>query len=60
MQTLLHIFLFETPMTFSQNYNSDAILSILRSINEKIDEYLQNRAFAHLVRIVRAEGNIAY
>ena len=45
-------------MTFAQTYHSDAILSILRSINERVEEMLQNRAFAHLVTVLKAEGNI--
>lgn len=58
--TLLHIFLFETPLTFTQQYSADSIISIMRSINEKVDELMQNKVIAYFVNVVRQEGNIPY
>ncbi|CDW80011.1 UNKNOWN [Stylonychia lemnae] len=61
--TLLHLFLFEIPSQFSSQHYSNPcqFLSILRIINEKIEELLQDRMLVLLVNAVKKEPDfLAY
>eukprot|EP00347_Sterkiella_histriomuscorum_P013006 403366373 len=55
--TLLHIFLFEIPSQFSSLHyaNPCQFLSILRLINEKVEELLQDKRMLLLVNAVKKE-----
>mmetsp|Transcript_41773 Transcript_41773/g.40122 ORF Transcript_41773/g.40122 Transcript_41773/m.40122 type:complete len:106 (+) Transcript_41773:2630-2947(+) len=58
--TLLHIFLFECPFSnlHSSLQDQGSLLPILRQINEKVEELLQDKKFGKLVKLVRNEGNL--